>query len=314
MTIAMEVSANEDIREPLPGKPMLIEAFAHFGITPNQSTWQRYRLIAALMSQHPENQFRIPPGGCKSTNWDQGVGDCTAGAIDCAAVEDLIGSVEGKRARNRGPTKIAGRTPGQLLRSLQQVSDPATGTLDWKALLRKFGRPGRQRLHSYDRPNRRFPSRIGDVPGTARRRARERNKLLAVVDTSASMTESVVSDVFAELKHLQETADVTVVECDAAVQRVYSIVDSPGTFKGRGGTDLRPPFEQEFLKKHEPDAVVYFTDGAGPFSSHDPGIPTLWVLVGDEPFQCPWGRQVRMSGRHPVSSSPLSPGIGKIGD
>src|SRR3712207_8113548 len=50
---------------------------------------------------------------------------------------------------------------------------------------------------------------------------------------------------------------------------------------GRGGTDLRPVFEAEFLAEHRPDGVIYFTDGQGPYPQEDPGVKALWVLTKD---------------------------------
>jgi predicted metal-dependent peptidase len=63
---------------------------------------------------------------------------------------------------------------------------------------------------------------------------------------------------------------------------------------GRGGTDLRPVFEPAFLREHQPDGIVYFTDGCGPYPMEDPGIKTLWVLTSGPRFGCTWGERVVM--------------------
>jgi len=63
---------------------------------------------------------------------------------------------------------------------------------------------------------------------------------------------------------------------------------------GRGGTDLRPPFDPALLQREGIDAIVYFTDGEGPFSESAPGIATLWVLTSAVNFACPWGERARL--------------------
>lgn len=64
--------------------------------------------------------------------------------------------------------------------------------------------------------------------------------------------------------------------------------------QGRGDTDFRPVFAPALLERHRADGVVYFTDGQGRWPTPAPPMPTLWVLIGDESFLCPWGRHVRL--------------------
>ncbi|MDA1043715.1 MAG: VWA-like domain-containing protein [Verrucomicrobia bacterium] len=63
---------------------------------------------------------------------------------------------------------------------------------------------------------------------------------------------------------------------------------------GRGGTDLRPPFESAFLGKHRPDWVVYFTDGHGKAPDAPPKVPVIWCLTLSGKMPCAWGREVRL--------------------
>jgi predicted metal-dependent peptidase len=79
---------------------------------------------------------------------------------------------------------------------------------------------------------------------------------------------------------------ITVVYCDAAVQRVDSYL--PGDLiefdpVGRGGTKFAPAFE--WLKENEPDisVAVYVTDldvYSGDFGD-EPPFPVLWAVHGD---------------------------------
>ncbi len=285
MTIATEISANEDIREALPGAPIRLEQFGHLGIDTGQSTWERYEILIASQADPLSITTNMRCcSGQLSQRW--------AGAVDSRIVAELIG--DANDARRDRSERIAGRTPGELLESLRDVDATSLTPLNWRDLLRHIAPKGCGRTHTYARPSRRFPARVGEVPGTSRRCQESRTRLLAVIDTSSSMKAAVVSDIFAELERLHAYADILVVECDATIQRVYSLARRPGDIKGRGGTDLRPPFERDFLARHRPAGVAYFTDGAGPYPDEPPGVPTLWVLTDTAPFGCPWGLQVRM--------------------
>ncbi len=47
---------------------------------------------------------------------------------------------------------------------------------------------------------------------------------------------------------------------------------------GGGGTDFRPPFEWLEENQIVPRALVYLTDGYGPFPEQEPNFPTLWCI------------------------------------
>jgi predicted metal-dependent peptidase len=64
--------------------------------------------------------------------------------------------------------------------------------------------------------------------------------------------------------------------------------------RGRGGTDLRPPLDRHFLRKHRPDLVVYFTDGDGPAPDKPPGPALIWCLVPGGRKPAVWGRVLHM--------------------
>lgn len=141
------------------------------------------------------------------------------------------------------------------------------------------------------RPPRRFPDLVGIVPGKHRRG--EPPKIMAVVDTSGSITPELLELIDAELRLLARHYAVVVVECDAEIHAVYDYRPL-GSVSGRGGTDFRPPFDREFLQKHRPDLVVYFTDGRGPAPDQKPGVRVVWCLVPGEEPPAEWGRVIRM--------------------
>jgi predicted metal-dependent peptidase len=116
---------------------------------------------------------------------------------------------------------------------------------------------------------------------------------MAVIDTSGSVTSDLLSQIDGELRRLAKHYEVLVVECDCQIQRTYPY-QTLTTVWGRGGTDLRPPLEKDFLRQHKPDLVVYFTDGYGPAHQCQPAVPVIWCLTpnGTEPVK--WGKKIMM--------------------
>jgi predicted metal-dependent peptidase len=119
--------------------------------------------------------------------------------------------------------------------------------------------------------------------------------VLAVIDTSASITPELLTAIDGELARLARRHEVTVVECDVRVQAVYPYRPlGPVQAHGRGGTDLKPPLEAAFLRRLRPDIVIYLTDGYGPAPDRPPRVPVIWCLTPGGQRPASWGRQVRM--------------------
>jgi predicted metal-dependent peptidase len=185
----------------------------------------------------------------------------------------------------RGTTRVAKELP-------RAIAYAANGELSWAAILRALLRSPALAQPTYTRPNRRFPSRVGEVPGRLRRSRRPR--LLVGIDTSASMTAETLGRAVAEVERLRRCADCTVAEVDAAVQRVHHHARVEMVIGG-GDTDYEPLFGL-VPNRHAFDGIVYITDGAGAWPALAPPVPVLWVLTTAWAFDCPWGTVVRLMG------------------
>ncbi len=312
MTIAMEISANEYIKEPLPGQPMTLEGFHEYGIRPHQSTLTRYECLVKAFSDGKDPEAKSKPP-LDSHTWASPQGDAgdddddaihrenapypTPSTILCErAVEKILAAVAQEAKEHPSHHRLAGREPAQLQEMLAAVraSENPKATMDWKAALQIFVSQLRKPIHRYDTPNRRFPQHVGLIPGRRRMISQgEKPRLLVVIDTSGSITTQELLAISAQLQSMVSLATILLVECDATIHRVTHYKGGPlRSVMGRGGTDLRPPFASEFLQRHRPEGIVYFTDGYGPFPDLRPALPVLWVLtcVGD--FACPWGERV----------------------
>ena len=299
MEIAKEVSANEYIEEPLPD-PITWQAFERYGLRRGQSTRERYdKLCKARESQ--AQAFRPEPRTVDDHQPQRrGGGQRIPGADPARAlVEDAIAATGEPHEGDGGVPKsglLAGRLPGRILEELGGVAGPPTVPFDWRTALAMFVAARRAPAHRWGRPNRRFPTRIGEVPGRVYvSRAIARPRVLVAIDTSLSISDEELAEVARQLRVVAEHVDLIVAEVDTEVAHVGPFDGLLSRMHGRGGTDLRPPFDPAFLGAHDVCGVVYFTDGQGPFPEHPPAVPTLWVLGRDEPFACPWGTRTHLT-------------------
>jgi predicted metal-dependent peptidase len=310
MDLALEMSANEYIEEPLPN-PIRWKSYEPWGIKAGQSTLERYhRLVEARRPTATTVRARSGAGENGTERVDdhrflrRRSRDRADGAVEhtrrlLQGALDEVRRSQGERAEeDPSRTLLAGRTPGRILEDLTGAKGPAEVFVDWKQALAMFVARARAPVHTWSRPSRRFPEQVGVVPGrTYAPRAIVRPSLLAVIDTSMSMTPMELDEVARQLAVLSQHARITIVECDAEITRTYPFAGTIENVAGRGGTDLRPVFDATFLGAQKADGVVYFTDGDGPFPEKAPPLPVLWVLTKPHDFRCPWGERAHLTRR-----------------
>jgi len=307
MDIAVEMSANEYIEEPLPN-PITWRAYSAFGVRAGQSTLERYEALVAharSTGQRPRPQptGQSEPGKTVDDHRYFGRGKKQPGAaaqnallLDQVVRETHVPAPDpkvlpppGAPPRSRAHL-VAGKSPGRLVEELTGTTRDPDSYVDWKTALAMFAARARAPMHTWSRPSRRFPDRPFETPGrTYRPHRADEPCLLAAIDTSLSMTLPELEEIARHLALVNARARVIVAECDVEVTRIYPFSGALEAVSGRGGTDLRPVFAPAVLNAHGVDGVVYFTDGDGPFPEGPPHVPTLWVLTKPHDFACPWG-------------------------
>lgn len=313
MDIAIESSANEYIEEALPN-PIVWRTYSAFGLRPGQSTIERYEILvdhvrktgarprprpsdggdpnATTVDDHRYLRSPAPiPGGVTQTSMliERAMKDAPE-----IPIKDRPRTPEDEPDVPRR-YKVAGRLPGRWIEELEGTTLPPEHWIDWKSALSMFVARARAPVHTWARPNRRFPDRVFAVPGRtwAPRRVND-PRLLVAIDTSVSMSNRELEEIARQLVLLAERAHVTVVECDVEITRVYPFAGKIECVTGRGGTDLRPVFAPDTLAAFDVDGVVYFTDGDGPYPEEPARVPTLWILTKPQVFECPWGERARL--------------------
>jgi predicted metal-dependent peptidase len=296
MQLAQETSANEYIDEPLPD-PVLWQHFERLGLRAGQSTLERYEKLCAARAEGKEPKLARDTRQVDEHTWREQAAPLPAGLHETRQLIQQAQS-EGAADAERAAVerrRLAGRTPEQLLAQLGGTLEPPHVDIDWRTALRMFVARVRAPVHNWSRPSRRFPTRIGELPGRSYRpRAILRPSLIVAIDTSMSMSEGELSEIARQLRPMSELAQLHIVECDRAIARSYLFQGKIDHVQGRGGTDLRPVFEPSVLRARRADGVVYFTDGEGPYPEQGPGVPVLWMLTKPSAFDCPWGARAKL--------------------
>jgi len=198
-------------------------------------------------------------------------------------------------ALQRTAAKHYGSMPAAIITQLDAIRDSMKPKLDWKRVLKLFSSAsGRTEIyHSMKRISKRYGTR----PGI---RIKQFKKIAVVIDTSGSIDEQTLNIFFAEIEAIRRTgADVTVIECDAAVGNVYAFKKNvTPKVTGGGGTNYDPAFEYINANRNlRIDACVYLTDGYAPEPQVKPRCKLLYVITpkGNLGPHLKFGKTIKMN-------------------
>jgi predicted metal-dependent peptidase len=167
--------------------------------------------------------------------------------------------------------------PGDLIdyiKSLEKVKS----SVDWKRLLRLFASTNGRSYVAHTM--KRISKRYGTRPGIKIKRLW---KIAVVIDTSGSIDQVTLQLFINEINHIHRCgADITLIQCDAAVQEVVTYKPSiTVTVKGGGGTNFDPVLELIKKSKNNYSGVIYFTDGHAPSPTIKIKQSLIWVITPD---------------------------------
>jgi predicted metal-dependent peptidase len=171
--------------------------------------------------------------------------------------------------------KNRGLIPSELesyIKGLFEIKEPV---LDWKAYLRRFSSQSTKIFTKKTRrkPNKRFY-------GNPALKIKQRKNTLVAIDTSGSVSDKELLEFFNEIYHIYKSGtDVTVIECDAAIQRIYEYKGKLEdlSVKGRGGTSFEPVFAYLYENRDKYNNLIYLTDGECSSPKTQILKPVLWV-------------------------------------
>ena len=213
-------------------------------------------------------------GNLQDHNWE--VGEDAEDAA--AATRELVNAAVGMMNE-----ESRGMMPGGFMSQVEKLNAPPE--LSWQAILKKYvGTIAANKRKTRMRLNRRQPDRF-DLPGTVDDKVL---KIAVAIDTSGSVDDKMISQIFNEIFAIlaKRKHEITVIECDAEVQRVYrarNASEIKTKVAGRGGTWFSPVIEYVNNDRYFRDALlIYFTDGYGENTIPKPRTyRNIWVVFDD---------------------------------
>jgi predicted metal-dependent peptidase len=240
-----------------------------------------------------------PKGGQPGNQPVPGAGDISGGDVmaplnpvkDEADMQRREDEAKGKIAAAANAARAMGKLPAGIARMVGDFLEPK---VSWQEAL-KTALSRRVGSDSYDwtQPDRRLIVRDIFFPRSSSFGC---GHIYVAADTSGStyhQAEVFLSETAGMLEEMSP-ARVTLIWCDATVQRVDEIEDIDDLnharklgAQGGGGTDFRPVFKHIRDGGEEPAALVYFTDGYGSFPDLAPDYPVIWAMTTD--YKPPFG-------------------------
>lgn len=196
--------------------------------------------------------------------------------------------------------KAIGREPSSLDRWLVEQAEPK---VDWRQLMAALFKPwiGRDKL-DFTRLNVSRYLRSGGLVMSPCRRGVRAGRIVVVGDTSGSIGSRELDSFLAEMMGILQDVRpqeliVTGIDCQkpkvwATLTSVEDMANARPAITGGGGTDFRPAFEWVKEQGWDIEALVYLTDGYGPFPKEPPPYPVFWgITTKVEP---PWGDRIQI--------------------
>lgn len=213
-------------------------------------------------------------GNIQDHNWEAGDDEEDV----TATVREFVNAAVGMMNK-----ETRGLMPGGFMGQVEKLNRPPV--LSWQAILKKYiGTITANKRKTKMRLNRRQPDRF-ELSGSMDDKVL---KIVVAIDTSASVDNQMIAEIFNEIFAIlaKRKHDITIIECDASVQRVYKVktaADIKKKVKGRGGTWFTPAIEYINENKYFRDALlIYFTDGDGESEIPRPRTyRNMWVVIGD---------------------------------
>jgi len=154
--------------------------------------------------------------------------------------------------------KSMGNLPGGLARRLEKLFEKKPEVFNWKQWFRKFMGTiiDVQRKKTYKRPSKRYP----DMPGL---KTKKRIKLFVSVDTSGSMGNKEIADVFEQIDYIYKAgAEIYVVTWDTEIHDKFMYAGKPPeAVHGGGGSNIGIAIKEYDKNRKEYTAAIHLTDG-----------------------------------------------------
>jgi predicted metal-dependent peptidase len=184
----------------------------------------------------------------------------------------------------------AGNAPQAVLRAFDSLKESCK--VPWQQVLSNFVARSISctSKNTRNKINRRFGL---DQPG----KKKKRELVLGVcADSSGSVSDESYLQFLTEIARISSLCSITyLVDADCVVQNVTVIkkgMEVKRERKGNGGTAYQPAIDE--CMKRKCDAIIYFGDFDCADTPKNPGIPFLWVGVGNSKKPGDFGGEIRL--------------------
>lgn len=215
-------------------------------------------------------------------------GSDSEGEFEAAQNRNAIG-----RAAKDAMKAAVGKVPSGIEKALADLTKDSQ--VSWRQILRNIvsSTPFAEKRNTRKKVHRRFEL---DQPGKRRKR---KLKVAVCADSSGSVSDESYTAFMKEIMSISRNTAVTyLIEADCEIQNVKKIT---GTAKlsdltvrhGSGGTAYQPAITKAVELKV--DLIIYFGDMDSADYPENPGVPFIWVRVGDQKPPGDFGRVVDLT-------------------
>lgn len=207
--------------------------------------------------------------------------------------EEIGNAQMNKAAANAVAKKALGQAAGNLNSNLVSViTTHGEASLPWKQILRNFimSQITNTTLNTHKKVNRRFAM---PVPGKKKKRTMT---LGVCTDSSGSVSDEQYAMFLTEIKSITKQVELTwFIQADCEVQKVEKLTRNTKaltTRAGNGGTAYQPAITK--ARELKCDVIIYFGDFDSADVPENPGVPFLWVGVGNQKPPANFGKVLRL--------------------
>jgi predicted metal-dependent peptidase len=197
--------------------------------------------------------------------------DFTEGDPDSDAV-DIGKALTVGLLEKAGNATGAGEIPSDALVTIDKFKKSVK---NWRAILRRYttSMVDVDTRVTRNKTNRRYGVQL------AGKKKKFHPKVVTIVDTSGSMDQDRLADVWKELVRMEKQGyEIMVIEADAKVQKVKEFNSKTNiNFTGGGGTLYQEALD--VAAKLKPDVVIYLTDLDPADHPTKPRFPVIWAAV-----------------------------------
>ena len=173
--------------------------------------------------------------------------------------------------------KMQGKIPSHLSEYIKKLFEQKKAIFNWKSYFRRM--LGTAIDINLKKTRKKESIRFPDASGL---KHKKKSSICVIVDTSGSVSNKELCDFFSEINHVWKSgADVTIVENDAAIGRVYKYTGKwDGKVTGRGGTEFSDSVKYYNDHRRDFNTVIFFTDGYADVNLNIMG-QSIWVITSN---------------------------------